>query len=61
MMREGWLAATINLDRVDPCCAPLDYLTESQECQPRYIMSNNFAFGEINTSLILKRWEGRLG
>ncbi|MGE3538582.1 MAG: beta-ketoacyl-ACP synthase [Candidatus Tectimicrobiota bacterium] len=58
MMREGWLAPTINLDRIDPRCAPLDYLTESRECRARYIMSNNFAFGGINTSLIFKRWEG---
>lgn len=58
MIREGWVAPTIHLDRVDPRCAPLDYLTESRECNPRYIMSNNFAFGGINTSLIFKRWEG---
>lgn len=58
MMRDGWIAPTINLDRIDPRCAPLDYLTESRECHPRYMMSNNFAFGGINTSLIFKRWEG---
>ena len=58
MMHEGWLAPTINLDQVDPRCAPLDYLTEVRPCQPTYMMSNNFAFGGINTSLIIKRWEG---
>ena len=58
MMREGWLPPTINLDRVDPRCAPLDYLTEVRPCRPTYIMSNNFAFGGVNTSLIIKRWEG---
>lgn len=57
MMREGWLAPTINLDHVDPRCAPLDYLTDIYPCQPTYIMSNNFAFGGVNTSLIFKRWE----
>jgi 3-oxoacyl-[acyl-carrier-protein] synthase II len=57
MMSEGWLAPTINLDRVDPRCAELDYLTDTRFCQPTYIMSNNFAFGGINTSLILKRWD----
>jgi 3-oxoacyl-[acyl-carrier-protein] synthase II len=56
MMHDGWLAPTINLDRVDPRCAPLDYLTDIRTCQPTYIMSNNFAFGGINTSLIFKRW-----
>jgi 3-oxoacyl-[acyl-carrier-protein] synthase II len=58
MMAEGWLAPTINLDRVDPRCAELDYLTEVRSCQSTYIMSNNFAFGGINTSLIFKRWNG---
>jgi 3-oxoacyl-[acyl-carrier-protein] synthase II len=57
MMHAGWLAPTINLDRVDLRCAPLDYLTDIRACQPTYIMSNNFAFGGINTSLIFKRWE----
>jgi 3-oxoacyl-[acyl-carrier-protein] synthase II len=57
MMAEGWLAPTINLDRVDPRCAELDYLTDIRPCRPTYIMSNNFAFGGINTSLIFKRWD----
>ena len=57
MMHDGWLAPTINLDRVDPRCAPLDYLTDIRACQPTYIMCNNFAFGGVNTSLIFKRWE----
>ena len=26
MMREGWVAPTLNLDDVDPRCAPLDYV-----------------------------------
>lgn len=57
MMREGWFAPTINLKRLDPACAELDYITEQGrrlECE--YVMSNNFAFGGINTSLIFKRW-----
>ncbi|MBJ7314061.1 beta-ketoacyl-ACP synthase [Rugamonas sp. CCM 8940] len=57
MMREGWFAPTINLEQVDPQCAPLDYITGSgRELQCEYVMSNNFAFGGINTSLIFKRW-----
>ena len=56
MMREGWFAPTINLIQVDPQCAKLDYITdEGRELQCEYVMSNNFAFGGINTSLIFKR------
>jgi len=53
MMREGWFAPTINLDEVDPRCAGLDFLTETREMPADYVMSNNFAFGGVNTSLIL--------
>jgi 3-oxoacyl-[acyl-carrier-protein] synthase II len=60
MMNSGWFAPNLNLENVDPACAPLDYITgEGRALQARYIMSNNFAFGGINTSLIFKRWEGR--
>lgn len=57
MMREGWFAPTINLDRIDPQCAELDYIMgEGRQLQCEYVMSNNFAFGGINTSLIFKRY-----
>ncbi|MCC7013985.1 MAG: beta-ketoacyl-ACP synthase [Planctomycetes bacterium] len=58
MMREGWVAPTLNLTEVDPRCGDLDYVMG--ECRPleqRIVMTNNFAFGGINTSLILRRWE----
>lgn len=56
MMRHDWYAPTINLQDVDPACAPLDYITETdREMSHNHIMSNNFAFGGINTSLIFKR------
>ncbi|MBP5739554.1 MAG: beta-ketoacyl-ACP synthase, partial [Spirochaetia bacterium] len=57
MMREGWFAPNINLTEVDPNCAPLDYIMgDGREAKVDYIMSNNFAFGGINTSLIFKRF-----
>ena len=56
MMREGWFAPTINLDQVDVKCAQLDYIKgEGRRLDCDYVMSNNFAFGGINTSLIFKR------
>lgn len=56
MMNEGWFHPTVNLDNLDPRCAELDYIKHAVrllECE--YLMSNNFAFGGINTSLIFKR------
>ena len=57
MMRDAWFAPTLNLKRVDPQCAELDYIVgEGRALHTDFIMSNNFAFGGINTSLIFKRW-----
>lgn len=57
MMNAGWFAPTINLQNVDPRCAELDYITgNGRAMQHEYVMSNNFAFGGINTSLVFKRW-----
>jgi 3-oxoacyl-[acyl-carrier-protein] synthase II len=58
MMREGWFHANLNLDNPDPRCAELDYLTgDGRNIGAEYVMSNNFAFGGINTSLVFRRWE----
>ncbi len=58
MMREGWVAPTLHLDEVDPECANLDYVRSGPGPLPlEYAMSNNFAFGGVNTSLIFKRWD----
>ncbi|MEX8194671.1 beta-ketoacyl-ACP synthase [Comamonas guangdongensis] len=57
MMREGWFAANANLSQPDPRCAALDYIMDGPRAlQTDVIMSNNFAFGGINTSLIFRRW-----
>lgn len=57
MMREGWFAPNLNLETVDPDCAPLDYVRAGgRALDTEWAMSNNFAFGGINTSLILRRW-----
>lgn len=56
MMREGSFAPTANLDQIDERCAPLDYIRGSfRDIDTEYTMSNNFAFGGVNTSLIFKR------
>ncbi|MDN4058067.1 beta-ketoacyl-ACP synthase [Massilia sp. YIM B02769] len=57
MMREGWFAPTLNLNEVDPECGELDYIRgEGRRLDCEYVMSNNFAFGGINTSLIFKKY-----
>ncbi|MDH1381329.1 beta-ketoacyl-ACP synthase, partial [Comamonas aquatica] len=57
MMREGWFAANANLAEPDPRCATLDYIRDKPRAlRTDVVMSNNFAFGGINTSLIFRRW-----
>jgi 3-oxoacyl-[acyl-carrier-protein] synthase II len=58
MMREGWFHPTLNLEHADPRCADLDYIMgEGRNIDAQYVMSNNFAFGGINTSLVFSRWK----
>ncbi|HHB1425236.1 TPA: beta-ketoacyl-ACP synthase [Serratia odorifera] len=57
MMREGRFAPTINLTQPDSACGDLDYIMgEYRNIDTEFVQSNNFAFGGINTSLILRRW-----
>ncbi len=56
MMAEGFIAPSRNLNTPDPECAPLAFVMgDARQAQPTRVMTNNFAFGGINTSLVLKR------
>lgn len=55
MIRANWIAPTLNLENPDPRCAQLDYIQGQGRTAPCDVfMSNNFAFGGINTSLIFR-------
>lgn len=57
MQRDGMFAANANLTEVDPRCAPLDFIMGAPRAvNTELVMTNNFAFGGINTSLIFRRW-----
>ena len=57
MMRRNWFAPTINLSEIDPACGDLDYIVgDGRNIDAEYVMSNNFAFGGINTSIILRKF-----
>ena len=52
----GLVAPNRSLTEVDPRCAPLDYVRDRpRELRADVTMSNNFAFGGINTSLVFGR------
>jgi len=56
MMNCGWFAPTINLETVDERCGAIDYIMgHGRDLDVEHAMSNNFAFGGVNTSIILRR------
>jgi 3-oxoacyl-[acyl-carrier-protein] synthase II len=58
MMNGGWFAPTINLENLDSRCGELDYIVgEGRALDTEHVVSNNFAFGGVNTSLVFSRWK----
>jgi 3-oxoacyl-[acyl-carrier-protein] synthase II len=56
MMRLKSFAPTLNLVKPDPSCSELDYIMgNSRNLDLEYVISNNFAFGGINTSIIFRK------
>lgn len=54
MMHEEWICPIANFAERDPRCADLDYVGESgRHLRAEHFISNNFAFGGINTALVL--------
>lgn len=54
MMEKGFIAPTLHLDRVDPRCANINHATRLIETPIRTAAVQNFAFGGVNTSLLVK-------
>ena len=58
MLENNWFCPTLNLNEIDENCGELDYIKgEGRKIDTNIIMTNNFAFGGINTSLIIKKFE----
>jgi 3-oxoacyl-[acyl-carrier-protein] synthase II len=53
MMQAGLAIANRNLHKIDPECTGIDALQKNREGRYQTILSNNFAFGGMNTSFIL--------
>jgi 3-oxoacyl-[acyl-carrier-protein] synthase II len=55
-MNAGWVHPTINLDEPDAGC-DLDYVAHTaRQHEQQYVLSNSFAFGGQNASLVIRRW-----
>lgn len=56
MLRHGWFAPNLNLVNPDPRCGEHNFIMgEGSASDAQFAMSNNFAFGGVNTSLIFSR------
>lgn len=55
-LATGWYPPTLNLKQPASDCAELDYLVGAgRRIDAEYAMTNNFAFGGVNTSLVFRR------
>ena len=54
MMEDGFLAPTLNLEEIDPRCGMLRHTPGVIEAKTRIAAVQNFAFGGVNTCLLVK-------
>ncbi len=57
MLRDGFIAGSVNVDTVDPEAEGLPLVRKSRDATLRTVLSNSFGFGGTNASLVLRRWE----
>lgn len=56
MLRQGWFAPNLNLTDPDPRCGEHDFIVgDGRRLETEFAMSDNFAFGGVNTSLVFRR------
>ena len=55
MIQDGMIAPTLNLDEVDKRCAGVRHVTAHQPADLRIAAVQNFAFGGVNTCLLIRR------
>jgi 3-oxoacyl-[acyl-carrier-protein] synthase II len=55
LMEEGFIAPTLNLDKIDERCAMIKHAQYLIETDIRTAAIQNFAFGGVNTCLIIRK------
>ncbi len=57
MMKHGFIAASANIDTLDPAAEGFPIVTETVDADLRTVMSNSFGFGGTNSTLIFRRFD----
>lgn len=55
MLKEGFIAGSANIDKIDPRAAAFPIVRESRHARLATVMSNSFGFGGTNASLVFSR------
>ncbi|PJK07466.1 beta-ketoacyl-[acyl-carrier-protein] synthase I [Lysobacteraceae bacterium NML120232] len=55
MMRDGFMAASHHIDRLDPRCEGFPILRQTRTARLDTVMSNSFGFGGTNAALVFGR------
>ncbi len=55
MMRDGFLAGSVNIDALDEACADFPILRTTERRRIDTVMSNSFGFGGTNATLVFRR------
>ena len=57
MMKDGFIAPTLNLEEVDERCNMIRHITQLKEKPVNIAAIQNFAFGGVNTILFIKKFD----
>ncbi|MEQ3624903.1 MAG: beta-ketoacyl-ACP synthase I [Celeribacter sp.] len=58
MMRDNFIAPSINVTELDPEIRPEEIVTETRETALDSILTNSFGFGGTNASIIMSKYHG---